>query len=151
MNSHRSHYWIYNHVSTFTFPLAFNMGNLPTSCQKPWDPFSLDFSIVSILKLFSPFLISCLLNPSFPLATKYALSFPVSLQNLSIALGTISSHLWWCTIMWEKRMHTCMFDWVNLVYSRKVREHCKPAIMEKKSLYIKKNYPFVQSTLPLAY
>ena len=30
-----------------------------------------------------------------------------------------------------------MCNWVTMVYSRKLTEHCKPAIMEKKSLYIK--------------
>ena len=28
-------------------------------------------------------------------------------------------------------MYTCMCDWVTLLYSRKLTEHCKPAIMEK--------------------
>ena len=28
-------------------------------------------------------------------------------------------------------MYTCMCDWVTLLYSRKLIEHCKPAIMEK--------------------
>ena len=41
------------------------------------------------------------------------------------------SHLWWSMIMWEKRMYTFMCDWVTLLYSRKLTEHCKPAIMEK--------------------
>ena len=31
----------------------------------------------------------------------------------------------------RKRMYTCMCGWVNLLYSRKLSEHCKPAIMEK--------------------
>ena len=32
-----------------------------------------------------------------------------------------------------------MCNWVNLLYSRKLTEHCKPAIMEKnKNHYIKK-------------
>ena len=34
-------------------------------------------------------------------------------------------------IMWEKRMYVCLCDWVTLLYSRKLTEHCKPAIMEK--------------------
>ena len=28
-------------------------------------------------------------------------------------------------------MYTCMCNWVNLLYSRKLAEHCKPAILEK--------------------
>ena len=31
-------------------------------------------------------------------------------------------------------MYTCMCNWVTLLYSRKLTEHCKPAIMEKNSL-----------------
>ena len=54
-------------------------------------------------------------------------------------LGTMSSHLWWSMIMGEKRTDTCMCDWVTMLYSRKLTEHCKPAIMEKnKNHYIKK-------------
>ena len=42
--------------------------------------------------------------------------------------------------MREKRMCTCMCNWVILLYSRKLTEHCKPAIMEKIKI-IKKNAP----------
>ena len=31
----------------------------------------------------------------------------------------------------RKRMYTYMCDWVTLLYSRKLTENCKPAIMEK--------------------
>ena len=31
-----------------------------------------------------------------------------------------------------------MCDWVTLLYSRKLTEHCKPAIMEKIKIIIKK-------------
>ena len=31
-------------------------------------------------------------------------------------------------------MYTCMCDWVTLLSSRKLTEHCKPAMMEKKLL-----------------
>ena len=35
----------------------------------------------------------------------------------------------------RKRMYICMRDWVALLYSRKLTEHCKPTIMKKiKSL-----------------
>ena len=38
--------------------------------------------------------------------------------------------------MGEKRMYICMCDWVTLLYSRKLTEHGKPAILEK----IKNNF-----------
>ena len=31
----------------------------------------------------------------------------------------------------RKRMYICMCDWVTLLYSRKLTEYCKPAILEK--------------------
>ena len=34
-------------------------------------------------------------------------------------------------------MCTCMCDWVPLLYSRRLAEHCKPAIMEKIKTIIK--------------
>ena len=34
-------------------------------------------------------------------------------------------------------MYTCMCNWVTLLYSRKLREHCKPAIREKIKTIIK--------------
>ena len=43
----------------------------------------------------------------------------------------MSGHLWW-SIMWEKRMCTCMCDWKKIdrtLCSRKLSEHCKSAIM----------------------
>ena len=30
------------------------------------------------------------------------------------------------------RMYICICDWVTLLYSRKLTEHCKPSMMEKK-------------------
>ena len=35
-------------------------------------------------------------------------------------------------------MYTCMYHRVTLLYSRKLTEHCKPAIMEKMKIIIKK-------------
>ena len=35
------------------------------------------------------------------------------------------------------RMYTCMCDWVTLLYSGELTEHCKPAIMEKIKIIIK--------------
>ena len=46
--------------------------------------------------------------------------------------------------MWGKKMYTCMCDWVTLLYSRKLTEHCKPAIMEKNH-YFKKILLFTVS------
>ena len=34
-------------------------------------------------------------------------------------------------------MYTCTCNWVTTLYSRKLTEHRKPGIMEKKSLYKK--------------
>ena len=31
----------------------------------------------------------------------------------------------------RKRMYTCMYDWVTLLYSRKLIEPSRPTIMEK--------------------
>ena len=36
-------------------------------------------------------------------------------------------------------MHMCMCDWVTLLYSRKLTEHCKPVIMEKNKNHYLKN------------
>jgi len=52
----------------------------------------------------------------------YSLPLPlewISNEILCVALGTMSSHLWWSMIMWEKRMYTCMCNWVTMLYSRK--------------------------------
>ena len=58
------------------------------------------------------------------------------------ALGTMSGHLWWSMIMWEKRMYTCMCDWVTLRCSRKLTELCKINYNRKnKNLYKKKFSP----------
>ena len=54
---------------------------------------------------------------SFPMA------FPYLLQYLQDSRGS--------RIMWEKRMYTGICSWVTMVYSRKLTDHCKPAIMEK--------------------
>ena len=34
----------------------------------------------------------------------------------------------------KERMYVCMVNWVALLYSRKMTEHCKPAIMEKTKI-----------------
>ena len=58
-----------------------------------------------------------------------------------IALGTISSHLWW-SMMGDnvrKRIYMCMCDWIAWLYSRKLAKHCKPAIMENIKIIWKQN------------
>ena len=61
------------------------------------------------------------------------------MRSCCIALGIMSGHLGWSLIMWENRMCTCMCNWVIMLYSRELTEHCKPAIMEKnKNHYIKR-------------
>ena len=39
----------------------------------------------------------------------------------------------------RKRMYICMCDWVTLLHSRKLTEHCKPAMMEKIKIIKKKS------------
>ena len=58
-------------------------------------------------------------------------------NEICAALGTMPGHLWWSMIMWEKRIYTCMCDWVTLLCSRKLTEHYKSAIMEKIKIIIK--------------
>ena len=53
-----------------------------------------------------------------------------AMSSCCTALGTISSHLWWSMIMWEEE-YICMCDRVTLLYSRKLKDCCKPTIMEK--------------------
>ena len=38
----------------------------------------------------------------------------------------------------RKRMYMCMCDWVTLLYGRKLTEHCKPTVMEKRKSIFKK-------------
>ena len=47
-----------------------------------------------------------------------------------IAQGTMSSHLMEHDNV-RKRMYTCMCNWVTLLCSVKLTEHCKPAITQK--------------------
>ena len=70
----------------------------------------------------------------------YCLCNGLAMRSCCVVLGTMSGHLWWSMIMWEKRKHTCMCNWVTTLYSRKLTEHCKPAIMEKIKIIIKKNF-----------
>ena len=74
--------------------------------------------------------------------TKKTTEWEKIFPNHCIALGTIASHLWWSMIMWEKRLYTCMCNWVNLLYSIKLTERCKPAVMEKIKVIIYKKSHF---------
>ena len=56
----------------------------------------------------------------------------LTMRSCCVALGTMSGHLSWSVIMWEERIYTCMCDWVTLLCSRKLTDHCKPDKMEKK-------------------
>ena len=41
--------------------------------------------------------------------------------------------------MRKKNVYVCVCAWITLLCSRKWTEHCTPAIMEKKSLNLKKD------------
>ena len=43
----------------------------------------------------------------------YCLWNGLAMRSCCVALGTMSSYLWWSMIMWEKRMHICMCNWVS--------------------------------------
>ena len=65
------------------------------------------------------------------------------LERISNEILLYSTGNYICSLMMEqdkvrKRMYTCMCDWDPLLYSRKLTEHCKPAIMEKIKIIIKK-------------
>ena len=49
----------------------------------------------------------------------YCLWDGLAMRSCCVVLGTTSSHSWWSMITWEKRMCTCMCNWVTMVYSRK--------------------------------
>ena len=60
---------------------------------------------------------------------------------LSASLGTVSSHLRWSIIVREKEcIYVC--DWATLLYSRKLTEHSKPAVMETMKIILKKEKRF---------
>ena len=46
----------------------------------------------------------------------YCLWNGLTMRSCCVALGTISSYLWWSMIMWEKRMYTCMCNSVYPVF-----------------------------------
>ena len=77
--------------------------------------------------------------------TKYFIWPGLAMRSCCIAQGTISSHLRWSMMEdnVKKRMYIyiCVCDWVTLLYSRKLTEHCETIIMEriKIILKIKKN------------
>ena len=41
------------------------------------------------------------------------------MRSCCVALRTMSSHLWRSMIMGDKRVYTCMCNWVTMLYSRK--------------------------------
>ena len=49
----------------------------------------------------------------------YCLWNGLAMRSCCVALGTMSSHLWWSMIMCRNRMCTCMCNWVTMLYSRK--------------------------------
>ena len=49
----------------------------------------------------------------------YCLWNGVAMRSCCVALRTMSNHLWQSMIMEEKRMYTCMCNWVIMLYSRK--------------------------------
>ena len=75
----------------------------------------------------------CVYIPHLPNPSICQCTFGLARRSCCAAQETVSGHLWWSMIMWEKRMYTCMCNWVTMLYSRKLTEHCKPAIMEKKN------------------
>ena len=95
-----------------------------------------------ILSISIPKVIICIYYPQVPKSIPlppplpwqpqvYSLSWWFSFLSFCVALETISSHLWWSMIMREKRIYTCMCNWVTMLCSGKLTEHCKPAIMKK--------------------
>ena len=42
-------------------------------------------------------------------------------------------YLWWNMVMWEKRMYTCMYNWVTMMYSRKKIKGNKKTVLENIS------------------
>ena len=48
----------------------------------------------------------------------YCLWNGLAMRSCCVALGTVSGHLW-SMIIREKRMCTCMCNWVTVLYSRK--------------------------------
>ena len=47
-------------------------------------------------------------------------------------------------------MYTCMCNWDTMLYSRKLTEHCKPAVMGKIKIIIKK-WSLIDSVLKTIY
>ena len=65
---------------------------------------------------------------------------PLEWISNEILLCSTGNYVW--SLMMEldnvrKKNYSCICNWVTMLYRRKLTEHCKPAIMEKKSLYIK--------------
>ena len=61
-------------------------------------------------------------------------------RSCCIALGTITCCFWWSMMKanMRKRMCICICNWVTLLYSRKMTDHCKPSMIEKNENHLKK-------------
>ena len=59
--------------------------------------------------------------------------------------------------MGEKRMYTCMGNWVTMLYCRKLAEHCKPVFTVVKKKWKKNHYMYIckkrvyKITIPVFY
>ena len=62
------------------------------------------------------------------------------MRSCYIALETISSHTMEDNV--RKRMYICMCEWITLLYSRKLSEHCKPVKIGKIKIINKKFYSY---------
>ena len=67
--------------------------------------------------------------------------YGLAVRSCCVALGTMPSHLWWSTIMWENRMCTCMCIWVTMLYSRK-----KIVLGKKQLKKINKKINYITTT-----
>ena len=50
--------------------------------------------------------------------TNHCLWNGLAMRSCCVALRTVSSHLCWNMIMGEKRMYTCVCNWVTMLYRR---------------------------------
>ena len=73
------------------------------------------------------------------------------MRSCCTALGTISRHLRWNMMedYVKKNVCVCVSDWVTLLYSRKLAEHCQPTLMEKTKIILKINHWMLTKSLVL--
>ena len=62
------------------------------------------------------------------------------MRSCCIVLRTVSSHLCWSLMddNVKERIYVCMCHWITLLYSRKLTEQSKLAVMEKIKIIKKK-------------